>query len=837
MPSALEAALAKHRAELDAGERAASDRVVNAYGRAWADASKALDRLLAKMQAATDAGETITPAWLYQEQRLEAVLRVLEAALRQHWPEASVEVMAAQDAAIQAAEAHAHELVDIGTPGSITGTFESPPALATADLVGFASDGSPLSDLLGQLPGQAGQALKQALVNGLTQGLGPRDIARKARAATGMELQRALTITRTEINRAYRESTRRALDANPGVVAGWTWLCACDRRSCAVCWAMHGREFPTSETLDGHPNCRCSMVPLTKTWESLGFPDVPETRTQELDTGPKRFGRLSDDDKRAILGPGKADFMQQNGVILSDLVDRIDNPQWGTMRRERSLTELRALKERGELHRGLERRAGPGRVERPDVKPGDLHTPEPAVPELPAWRREFADVRAKLPDDPAEWGQQFERPTPEMLAQHEARLAALHEHRRQLLANPVMQADPKRLERSLADADKAIATTEEDIRGRVTHNLDLALEHEAAVRDVGEVIEREALERASGPLAELEAERGPLEADLERAVAKSTEAGYELQPLDLERRDLRNELFSVQRRADLEANRVGAELLDRYPDMPLAERLALRDADPRVAVLEREAGNLKGRLDELEVRYREVRDRADAIRHESNEARRALAELEGRAVAIRRDSLLEVLGEIRPMGPAEGITGNDVWNLVGKVPGAVRTALNRAADFYPREWIARSTGWGGLQPAKVRRGFYKGSRRGFDTKIRLSEGNRSKVPDDPDMLSVAAHELGHRAEDVNPGIQAMEHALIQRRGPQAGERLTTIYGRERGYKDEFVEHYMGKVYGAGGPDQFYEVVSMAMEGIFTGSYDVWSDLEVRRFMLGLLASA
>lgn len=361
--SELEAALAKHRAELAAGERRAANRMVRAYGQAWTDARRELDKLLARLEEARAAGLPVSPAWAYQQPRLQHVLDRLEAGLRTFGPDAAAEVLDAQRLAVRAAQAHAGELIEGQLPDGIVAGFEAMPEEALADLIGFAGDGSPLEHLFGGLPGQAGGALERAITSGLAQGLGPRQIAAKARAAVGQSLNRALTITRTEMLRSYRESTGRLLEANPDVAAGWTWWCACDRRSCAVCWTMHGRQFPADQRLDGHPNCRCAMVPLTASWAHLGL-DAEETRI-ESETGDELLARADRDTQRAVLGPGKLDAFERGELDLGDLVARDSSPQWGTMRRERSLSEVRELRASGRLGADAAERLGPGRVDLP----------------------------------------------------------------------------------------------------------------------------------------------------------------------------------------------------------------------------------------------------------------------------------------------------------------------------------------------------------------------------------------------------------------------------------------------------------------------------------------
>ncbi len=74
-------------------------------------------------------------------------------------------------------------------------SFAQLPDAALTDLVGFLRDGSPL---------------RKELVSGLGAGLGSREIGRRIRSSLGGDLTRSLRISRTEVLRAYRESTRRS---------------------------------------------------------------------------------------------------------------------------------------------------------------------------------------------------------------------------------------------------------------------------------------------------------------------------------------------------------------------------------------------------------------------------------------------------------------------------------------------------------------------------------------------------------------------------------------------------------------------------------------------------
>ena len=140
-------------------------------------------------------------------------------------------------------------------------------------------------------------AVAERLTTALLTGQNPREAAR-AVMATGAELtrSRADTIARTELLRAQREATRARLEDAPGIDE-WVWLSAADSRTCAVCWAMHGTRHPVTDTLDGHPNCRCTMVPA-----------VPGGSADKIPTGDELLAKLPDDEARKILGPKRHDL-------------------------------------------------------------------------------------------------------------------------------------------------------------------------------------------------------------------------------------------------------------------------------------------------------------------------------------------------------------------------------------------------------------------------------------------------------------------------------------------------------------------------------------------------
>jgi len=329
-------------------ERSAASEMVKYYGQIWGQIQRQLTELTRKISEARAAGEEVSPAWLFQQQRLESLQLQVEVKLRDFARYAEDIIRSQQDKAIAAAQDHAEQLVmaSLGKPPpGIVLRWDRLPQEAVQDIVGFLQDGSPLRTLLDDLPGEAGQAVADALVRGVALGLNPREVARQVRREMGMSLTRALRIARTETLRAYREASLRSYRANRDIIKGWIWHAHLGPRTCAACIAMHGTVHRLDEKLDDHPNGRCAPIPLTKSWKELGqeygidLSDLPDTRVQ-VERGTDWFARQPEDVQRRILGHAGYEAWRAGAVRLEDFVGRKRSKEWGPHRYRRSLREL-----------------------------------------------------------------------------------------------------------------------------------------------------------------------------------------------------------------------------------------------------------------------------------------------------------------------------------------------------------------------------------------------------------------------------------------------------------------------------------------------------------------
>lgn len=176
--------------------------------------------------------------------------------------------------------------------------------------------------------------MKQALMRAIPEGMNPKEASRlmlkNVRGEFNGGVARALTIARTEMIDAHRSAATESRRANLDVLAGWQWHADLSDRTCRACLSMHGRAFPAEQSgPDGHPNCRCTAIPITKTWEELGIKGAQETRVVvDHREAYKWFNRQSMSVKRRILTQKGLDAWYKDQWNIQDWAQERTNVGW-----------------------------------------------------------------------------------------------------------------------------------------------------------------------------------------------------------------------------------------------------------------------------------------------------------------------------------------------------------------------------------------------------------------------------------------------------------------------------------------------------------------------------
>lgn len=338
----LHAQAAAFDAALAARQAAAADQMLAAWSKSYKNVMAELGKWQAKLTAALEAGEPVSPAWAYQKGRLMALLAVVEREVARYAGNASVAAVAAQAAVVNAAQANAAQLTQTALKEQgIVATFQAiDPTALIRQAVGFTGDGTVLAEHLAKtLTPEAVDGIRATLIKGLALGKGQDWLAREVTRNFALVQSRAATIMRTETMRVYREVSRQTYAENTDVLEGWTWQAHLDSACCVSCALMDGTLHDVEETLDDHPNGRCAMLPRTKSWEQLGVPGLEDTRP-DVPSGRDWLENQPESVQRALMGRAKFDAWKRGDITLDDMVAQHHSDDWGSMRTERSLKSI-----------------------------------------------------------------------------------------------------------------------------------------------------------------------------------------------------------------------------------------------------------------------------------------------------------------------------------------------------------------------------------------------------------------------------------------------------------------------------------------------------------------
>jgi SPP1 gp7 family putative phage head morphogenesis protein len=145
----------------------------------------------------------------------------------------------------------------------------------------------------------------------------------------------------SEFMRAANEQRLETFRANRNIIKGVRWLATLDRHCCVICGALDGASWdldgnPLGDTTFQfhapplHPECRCVLSPVTKTFREIGLDiDEPTDTGQRAScegpiSGSTSFQdflkRQSPEFVRGVLGEERAELFLSGKLALRDLV-------------------------------------------------------------------------------------------------------------------------------------------------------------------------------------------------------------------------------------------------------------------------------------------------------------------------------------------------------------------------------------------------------------------------------------------------------------------------------------------------------------------------------------
>lgn len=332
---ALERELARQRRRLRTIEDEAGLELRRTYGVIYRRLRDRLKELQAAIDEAQRLGQKVNTSWLVNQFQYQQLLRDIEGEVFAYGRQASEIVAKGQREALSSLNDEQRRLVELasGAPralqAQVGAQFIGLNLNAVNAFVGFAGDGAPLGQLLSDIAPATRKAAQDAISYGIARGENPRVVAAAFRQAASIPLDRALTISRTEMLRAYRSAALDSYRAS-SVVTGWIWHAQLDDRTCSACFSMSGTKHENSESFGAHVNCRCAAIPYTKSWKELGFDNMEQFERPSVPLGTDVFKTLPAETQRKILGPGKYELYKSGKVTLPDTMQVTRSKKWGT---------------------------------------------------------------------------------------------------------------------------------------------------------------------------------------------------------------------------------------------------------------------------------------------------------------------------------------------------------------------------------------------------------------------------------------------------------------------------------------------------------------------------
>lgn len=349
MPETFRSIVEEFRQRILARDAEAVLLLLREYADVIARIRQDLERLLQTIEKLKRENRIASEYDLYRQFRYQEFIRQLRQEMTDYAELVVATVSQAQKEAISLAFSQADAVLNFVYEDLPTGMLESFTRFdeyAARNITAKLNNESYLKRLTDQFEQQALLGVKQILIDGVITGRSTKDIKRDLIKRFEIVPNKAETIARTEVLSAYRDANLERYRLSTTVKA-WQWSATLDERTCPVCIALDGQEFSLETPFATHPNCRCSPIPITYTFEELGmgYLNLKEPKPPYMGKrGEEWFRSQTSSVQERILGKKKYELYSEGQISLQDLVQSFNHPVYGPSRQERSLKSLKALR-------------------------------------------------------------------------------------------------------------------------------------------------------------------------------------------------------------------------------------------------------------------------------------------------------------------------------------------------------------------------------------------------------------------------------------------------------------------------------------------------------------
>ena len=325
-------AITAQREAIERGEKEMLRQLTRNWMPAYRVLQKRIDDLTELIETKRAEGELVSWSYIYALDRYRTMMAEAERAVDSYNQAAQGLITGAEADAVDLGTDNARQIVSMAEPENPMWTRIN--KRETRIMSGMLSEPSPLSKLLSESWPLLRDHLDEALLAGISAGMGAQWIAKRMAEQAGIPLKRATTIARTEVNRAYRQANLETMRSSR-TVKGYRRLCY-KPTACFACLMLDGEYYDKKEDFSDHPNGKCSAVPVTKHFDPIN--------DEDWESGSDWFRKLSEEEQRKLIGHGRYEAWKADGINPKDMVYIKQSELWGGSPTVKTLDQINLLK-------------------------------------------------------------------------------------------------------------------------------------------------------------------------------------------------------------------------------------------------------------------------------------------------------------------------------------------------------------------------------------------------------------------------------------------------------------------------------------------------------------
>lgn len=207
--------------------------------------------------------------------------------------------------------------------------------------------GKLLKEWVSELDANQFRRLRDAIRLGMVEGETVSQIVRRVRGTRAANFRDGImaigkrgaeALVRTAVSHTASAAREEMFKENKAVIAELVWTSTLDTRTCPTCQSLDGRRFAMDKgpRPPRHIACRCTMVPVTKSWRELGI-DLdefePSTRASMNGQVPETMSygewlrKQSASVQDEALGPTRGKLFRAGKLDVDRFVNRAGD-QW-----------------------------------------------------------------------------------------------------------------------------------------------------------------------------------------------------------------------------------------------------------------------------------------------------------------------------------------------------------------------------------------------------------------------------------------------------------------------------------------------------------------------------